>query len=276
MFDIKLEKVALESTDKSHYPQILEYKNTIAWMCHSVPQEEQKKRVNMLFFENGLLDRGRTYYLDDNGYGRYSNVVLRRYNTQPCSDEEVAAINLRLEKAKWKKPEKITKDRVVMIALQSKYGEDKKMLEKCETFLPKDAKVIIREHQARRKDAQKNYGYLCERNKQWEFDFIEDAFESLHRCSALVVNTSSMMYKGLYCGIPVAACDRGFNGESAAVLDCSRNPSLLSNIFDFKFNQEATNRLLCGIDKSSISGNAMLCDVLQNTSFGNWLRRFKW
>jgi len=275
-FDINLERISLDDAlkGKGHFQTIEESKNSIAWLCYGIPQEEQKKKANILFFENGLLDRGRSFYLDDNGYGQFSNVVAKGYNTQPCSKEDINALDEKLIKAGWKKFPTV-KDKIVMIALQSRYYSDLNLLQKCAKFIPKDAKVIIREHPLHRDKTVENYGKFCKEYPNWEIDTISDAFESLGRCRALIVNSSSMMYKALYMGISTAACERGFIRGSTAVLDCSRNESLLSSIFDFRFNQDATDRLLCGIDKSSISANATIDEVLLNTNFGNWLKRFR-
>jgi hypothetical protein len=279
-FDIFLEHIpfveGVNTSASKHFETIQQKKNSIAWVCFSPSEAEQKRKVNILFLENGLLDRGKSYYLDDNGYGQYSNIVALRENVRKFPQSYVDEVYVKLAVCGWKRPEKVSKDRVIMAALQARKHEDTILLKNCEKYLPKNTKVIIRGHPRDRQKMQEFYAPFCERNPSWEIDFIDDPFDSLARCGALVVNSSSMMYKALYMGIPVAAFTRSFHSGSSAVLDCSRNPNMLTHVFDFRHNQDYSERLICSINYHSISANASVDEVLVNTNFGNWLRRFRY
>jgi hypothetical protein len=279
-FDINLEHIpfidGVNTSASSHFKAIQQNKNCIAWVCFYPSEAEQKRKVNILFLENGILDRSKSYYLDDNGYGQYSNIVALRENVRKFPQNYVDEVYAKLANCGWKQNQKVIKDRIIMAALQARKNEDTILLKNCEKYLSKNTKVIIRGHPRDRQKIQEIYAPFCQRNPSWEIDFIDNPFDSLSRCGALVLNSSSMMYKALYMGIPVAAFVRSFHSGSAAVLDCSRNPHMLTHIFDFRHNQDYAERLICAINYHSISANSTVDEVLANTNFGNWLRRFRY
>lgn len=278
-FDILLEHIPLvdgvNTSSSEHFASITKKKNSIAWVCFSPSEAEQKKKSNILFLENGLLDRGKSYYLDDNGYGQFSSIVALRENVRKFPQSYVDEVYLKLNNIGWKN-KSLVKDKIIMAALQARERDDSFLLSNCEKYLPKNAKVIIRGHPKDRKKTEKIHSYFLERNKNWEIDNIDDPFDSLERCSALVVNSSSMMFKALYMGIPVAALSRGFNSGSPSVLDCSRNLNLLSFILDFRHNQDYAERLICSISYHSVRSDVSVDEILVNKNFGNWLKRFRY
>ena len=76
-FGVLMKYEQLETGESlKHYDKIKPYKNVISWVCFAKPDEFWKSNYNFLFLENGLLDRGKSYYLDSNGYGILSNIVL--------------------------------------------------------------------------------------------------------------------------------------------------------------------------------------------------------
>lgn len=280
-FDIFLEQIPFvdgqNTFARKHFEILQKHKNSISWVCFYCSEIEQKDKVNLLFFENGLLDRGNSYYLDDNGYGQNSNIVALKENIRKFPEIYVSEVYNKLSKFGWKSLHKISKDKTIMIALQARRNEDIELLSNCEKFLPKKTKVIIRAHPRDKKNNNHEY-YIdfINRNKDWEIDNIENPFDSLSRCSAMVVNSSSMIYKALYMGIPVASFTRSFHSGSPSVLDCSRNPEMVSHIFSFKHNQDYAERLICSIDYHSIRSEASVDELLTNTNFVNWLKRFRY
>jgi hypothetical protein len=271
-FDIILNAVPLYEgiTGKEHFELISKYKNVISWVCFSASDDLVKKDRNYLFFENGIIMRGKTFYLDDNGYGVNSNIVTRGYNKQKYCKKYIYEVYDSLKQLGWKIGTGFYKNGPILIGLQARPQEDLKLLMKCKKYLPKNAKIIVRSHP---KNRNKECSDFCE-SCGWEQDDISDPFMSLSRSRALVVNSSSIMYKALAMEIPVATCDRGFHSGTAAVLDCSRNPDLLSFIFDFRFELECSQNLICSLHDNSISSNIKKSnDLLINTNFANWLKK---
>lgn len=273
-FDISLQRIPLlkEHSNEDHINMIKSHKNVICWISYAEPQEKQKINRNVLFIENCLLYRGISYYLDDNGHGHLSNIVSSGDNIADYSKSQIDNVYNKLLNFGWKKIE-VKNNSTILIALQSRNVQDKELLESCEKYLPQKSKVIIRQHPRKRKECYEKYFDFFERNKNWEIDNIDNEFDSMSRCSHLVSNSSSLMYKALFMGITVASCNQSYYTNSPAILDCSRNNSLLADIFNFKYNEKATQNLLCALDKHSVSTNTYENDLLVNTNFANWLIR---
>lgn len=260
-------------TGSNHADMIKASPNVISWVCFARSEEELKLNRNMLFFENGLLDRGFSYYLDDNGYGSSSNIVAKGYNNHSYENSYVQEVFSYLRSLKWPVWVGPQASGPVMIALQARKNEDEELLAKCKKYLPKKSKVIIRCH-PKTKDPQQIYSKYLDNN--WEIDPITDVFDSLARCRGVVVNSSSIIFKALAMAIPVAACKRGFHSGTAAVMDCSRNERLLQFFLDYRFEERASQNLICAIKENSISKDVSSIDeLLRNSNFANWLKRIR-
>ena len=275
-FDIHLQKTEItKQTEPSDlFITMCQYKNVITWVNHGFSFETQNKDRNVLYLENGLLTRGKTFFLDDNGYGNYSNIVSQKYN---CKKYPNYIRHLILEKLKnygfrFEANNFITGK--VVIGLQGT-GGDENLIEICKKYLPKHSKVVVRPHPGQYKRCLEVFDNTKCAESGFTLDQIICPFDSLASCEALVVNNSALMFKALAMGKKVAACNRGVFSGSEAFLDCSRNPTLLRNIFDFQTNSDATIDLLCGIETQMVSRNATAHDLMQNTNFVNWLIRYR-
>lgn len=275
-FGVLMKYEQLETGESlKHYDKIKPYKNVISWVCFAKTDEFWKSNYNFLFLENGLLDRGKSYYLDSNGYGILSNIVAKGYNKKEYSNDDIKKVYSYLETVGWFIPPKCDKDGPFLIGLQARNTEDKELLLKCQKYLPKDRKVIIRKHPAS-KTVPEYCIKFCENNPNWEMDSIDNVYQSVARSRALIVNNSSLMFKALFMGIPVAACKRWFHSGTSAVLDCSRNETLLKYILDYKFEFKASQNLICAIHEHSVSANTDSVDeILRNPNFANWIKRLK-
>jgi hypothetical protein len=275
-FDVNLERVELEKgiDSESHYILMCQYQNVIAWVNYGVPFDVQSRERNTLYFENGLLNRGYTYFLDDNGYGNYSNIVSRKDNCKKYSTEYQNHVVATLKGAGFIFEQLREQSKIVVIGLQGN-GSDEKLLQNCIKYLPKCKKIIVRPHPNQIPKCKKSFDESGCESLGYIFDETKSAFDSLIDCEALIVNNSALMFKGLTMGKKVAACERGVYSGSSAVLDCSRNPSLLKHIFSFVPNEEATLNLLCGIQINSVPREANPQDLLYNTNFANWLIRIR-
>jgi hypothetical protein len=275
LFDIDLQNNPLFDgcTGSMHSEMIKASPNVISWVCFARSEEELKFDRNLLFFENGLLDRGLSYYLDDNGYGASSNIVAKGYNNHSYDDSYVKEVFDYLRSLRWPIGVGSKADGPIMIALQYRKNEDEELLAKCKKYLPKKSKVIIRCH-PKTKDPLSLYSKYLDNG--WEIDVLEDVFDSLARCRGVVVNSSSIIFKALAMGIPVAACKRGFHSGTAAVMDCSRNEKLLQFFIDYRFEERSSQNLICAIKENSISKNISSIDeLLKNSNFANWLKRIR-
>lgn len=274
-FDIDLQNNPLFEgcTGSNHASMIKAMPNVISWVCFARSEEELKLDRNLLFFENGLLDRGRSYYLDDNGYGASSNIVAKGYNNKSYDSSYVQEVFSYLSSLKWPIGVGPQASGPIMVALQSRKNEDEELLTKCKAYLPKKSKVIIRCH-PKTKDPSSLYSKHLDGN--WEIDSITDVFSSLARCRGVVVNSSSIIFKALAMGIPVAACRRGFHSGTTAVMDCSRNERLLQFFLDYRFEERASQNLICAIRENSIPKDISNIDeLLRNSNFANWLKRIR-
>lgn len=276
-FDINLKELNLfdKCTGMDHYALIKPQKNVICWMCYAVPETEIKNNRNILFLENGLLDRGRSYYFDDNGWGVNSNIVIKGYNKKQHEDSYVKEVYDYLSLIGWPVLTGYKKDGPIMIATQNRIGEDRELIIKCKKYIPKSQKLIVRGHPATKKAVkplEETFSDLFD--NRCELDTIDDIFNSLARCRAVVANTSSVLFKALVMGIPAAACKRGFHSGTSAVLDCSRNESLLQYLLDYRFDEKPAQNLICTLREHSVSRNVSTVDqILRNTNFANWLKR---
>lgn len=275
-FDVRIiERPLIANSDgKSHYKLLQQYKNVISWTYHGANCEQQNRERNTLYFENGLLVRGKTYYLDDNGYNSCSNIVLRKYNVQTYDDETKKFVVNKLIENNFIFRSENTYNGCILIGLQGNYL-DRKLLRNCIKFLPKTDLIVVRPHPGQIEKCYEVFEENCKELSNFVFDTEKDAFKSLMRCDALIVNNSSLMYKAMCMGKKVAACERGFHTNSRAVLDCSINPQLLSNIYDFAVDSDAVMNLICGIYLQSVSSQATTKDLLYNTNFTNWLIRIR-
>ena len=273
-FDIDLQNKPLFDgcTGSNHAEMIKSASNVISWVCFA-KSEELKFNRNLLFFENGLLDRGLSYYLDDNGYGASSNIVAKGYNVKSYNYNYVQDVFNYLRSLKWPIGIGAKVNGPIMIALQARKNEDEELLIKCKSYLPKKSKVIIRCHPVTKEPLLTYSKYL---DNNWEIDSITDVFDSLSRCRGVVVNSSSILFKALAMGIPVAACKRGFHSGTNAVMDCSRNERMLQFFLDYRFDEIASQNLICAIKENSISKDISSIDeLLMNSNFANWLKRIR-
>jgi hypothetical protein len=273
-FDIDLQEVPLapKTGGKEHYSLISKFEHVVSWANHGKPFEQQNKERNILHFENGLLTRGETFYLDDNGYGSSSNIVLRKYNTQKYSDTVKSNLITLLVDAGFLFECPLEKTNTILVGLQGKFN-DNRLLQNCVKFLPQDANVLVRPHPGLYDKCCEIFNENCSQHQNYKLDTEKDPFQSLLRCDALIVNNSSLMYKAMCMNKKVATCDKGFHTNSTAVLDCTTNPQLLSKIYDFQPDFDATLNLLCGIQSQAVSRNATISDLLNNPNFANWLIR---
>jgi len=274
-FDIILEPIKLpaDCNSSQHYELIAPHKNVISWVYYGQSIEEQKTKRNMLFLENAILDTSRFFYIDDNGYGTSSNIVAQGYNTQKYPEEYQKEVFQNLSKIGWEIGRGYQKDGPILVCLQSRYLDDLSLLTKCEQYLPKNREIVIRPHPSQRNEAKMRlYNEFCDRNG-WSMDKIKNVLDSIKQARVLVVNFSTIMYKAMAMDIPVAACMRGFHSGTTAILDCSRNPSLLKHIEDYQIDKEAVKNLICSVHKNSMPRNLNPEQVLLNTNFANWLKR---
>jgi hypothetical protein len=276
-FDVDLKKVPMPNgcTSGHQYELIRQYKNAIAWCCPAVPEEVQKKQCNILFFENALLNTADCFYLDDHGYGVNSNIVALGFNRRKNPPSNIQETREYLSKLGWPMDHGFARQGHILIALQAKTIEDRELLQKCEDFLPLNARVVVRPHPGNvLAERTQIYEEFCLRN-HWSIDTVASPFESLKGTRALVTNFSSLLFKALAMSIPVAACMRGFHSGTSAVLDCSRNPEMLKHILHYKFDREASDNLLHAVQSESLSRTASVEEVLRNTNFANWLARIR-
>ena len=275
-FDIYFEKIEItkQTTPPDLFITMCRYKNVISWVNHGFSFEVQSKNRNMLYLENGLLTRGKTFFFDDNGYGNYSNIVSRKDNCRQYSPQITELVVKKLTDFGFCFKKDNNNSKKIVIGLQGTSG-DEDLLKTCIKYLPRDSTVVVRPHPGQLDRCKTAYDTLeCEK-AGYAWDSIECPFESISLCEALIVNNSALMFKGLAMGKKVATCNRGIHSGSTAVLDCSRNLPLLRKIFDFIPNYDATLNLLCGIELNMISREATPHDLLQNTNFVNWLTRYK-
>lgn len=274
-FGVQFNKILLDGTlppDK-FTKLIMQQKNTIAWTSHGTPYEIQRKNSNILFLENGPLIRKRSIFVDENGFGSASNVVLRRYNVEKYNSVEQDNLLAELEKDGYIIDYKEKDTKVCLIALQG--FRDNIILNNCIKFLPKCEKVIVRGHPSKKEKCRSEFDKYCQNLPNWEYDDIESTNDSLARCEALITNNSSLMYRAMLVGIKVATCDQGFHTGSNAVLNCSRDPRMLAKVFEHKTTYEDIMSLLCGIQKSVFFYNDNRQKIFNYTSFTNWLGRLK-
>lgn len=266
-FDIDIKELPLYPgcDGNQHFKMISSCPNVISWVCLARSEDEVKTNSNVLFFDKDLLDVNGFYYFDDNGYGVRSNIVSHKYNNKSYPDSYVSQVYDSLKIEGWPILHGCKKDGPIMIALQDKL-EDEELIRKCKKYLPKKSKVVIR--------GGSNSSKFLQNSENWELDHIDNDFDSLSRCSSLVVNSNNIMFKALAMGIPVASCSRWFHSGTSAVFDCSRNESLLKYILDFRFNEKSSRNLICAIRENSISKNIVEIDeLLRNSNFSNWLKR---
>lgn len=276
-FNINLETVPMPSSCDSNtlWEMIQNHKNVIAWACPSEAEEFQKINRNILFMDNSALDPGKFLYLDDNGLGKNSNIVLNKLNQIDYPDNIKQEILTYLS-FQWPSSHSVDKNGYILVALQNRLLEDKALLLKCERFLPLKSKVVLRAmenalmHQTL--DLCKEF---CQKHKNWVIEETLDSTKSLQKAKALVTNYNNLLYQALFMRIPVAVCMPGLHTGSSSVLDCSRSPMKLSYIFDYYYNEKDAHNLICSIYVNSISKNISKKDILRNTNFANWLKRIK-
>ena len=97
----------------------------------------------MLFFENGLLDRGHAYYLDDNGYGASSNIVAKGYNNKSYDSNYVQEVFSYLSSLKWPIEVGPQTNGPIMVALQSRKNEDEELAYWINAYNAYTVKLII-------------------------------------------------------------------------------------------------------------------------------------
>ena len=274
-YGVHFENIFLDGSlhPDDHAKLVRQQKNTIAWTSHGVPYDLQRYNTNILFLENGPLLRNRTIFVDENGFGDKSNVVLRKYNVATSSKHERDELLRQLEIDKYDLDYKPKNNKICMIALQG--FKDHIILKSCIQFLPKCEKVIVRGHPAKKEACEAIFAQYCANLPNWEYDTIESANESLARCEALITHNSSLMYRAMLMGVKVSTCSQGFHTGSYAVLNCARDHRLLGKTFLHQNKYEDILNLLCGIQKSVLFAHATQKVVAKYTSFANWLIRLK-
>jgi hypothetical protein len=262
------------TVSKFHIDRINESSNIISWVCYHF-SEYQLKSKNFLYLENGILNTSDYFYLDCNGYGALSNIVIYGDNKKRYDEDYKKNVFDYLRSIGWPIGSGYEKNGHFLIALQSRTEDDINLLMKCERFLPKNIKVFIRPHPNYLTEEKMNsYKVFCQRNN-WEIDSNNNLFSSLKMSRAVITNFSSVIYKAMAMGIPCATCMSGFHSGTGATLECDRNPSMLQYILDLRFDEESAKNLICGIHKNAVSKNSTEKDIITNPNFANWLKRVK-
>jgi len=278
-FEINLQPIFFPKegcTAKFHSDLIEKHTNIASWVCYSFSETYLKEHKNFLYLENGILNTNQYFYMDDNGYGVSSNIVTYGDNKKNYSKEFKSEVLQYLKSIEWPIDYGYDKNGHFLIALQSRTDDDIALLTKCERYLPKGIKVLVRPHPNYvTEERTRIYNEFCQKNANWEIDTVKNLFSSLKMTRAVITNFSSVLYRSLAMGIPTATCLPGFHSGTSATLECDRNPAMLQYILDSRFDEQAAQNLICAIHKNSVSKNTSATDLVRNPNFANWLKRMK-
>jgi hypothetical protein len=233
--------------------------------------KEDGKKV--LFLENGILKRGTTLFVDDEGWHDSASYVITGRNRDPITAMQSNEIHELLESigipvfcgGDPKGP--------ILLTLQNQYV-DNMTVEVALANLPKNKQVLIRRFpKAPHINGEKGINKALQ-NPNWSVqDPSVPLIESLKKCSALVTRNSGTAITALGMGIPVATLGRGLFSGSFATLECDRNPFLLKHIESFKFDRIMTERLLYCINSNEVSIDAPYETIFENVKIQNWIRK---
>ncbi len=268
-FDINLqfENLPINCNGIEHYNIIKDKTNLITWHCPYVDDIYLKNGKNIIYIEKCLIDPDNRLFFDSNGYGIYSEIVTHKYNKKIYSKEDKETVRSVLHRYGYKEANNNNR---ILIILKNNLVQDFNFLKICQEYLPKNANVTVYTNDNTFELINEKFNYKA---NGWNISSLEEANQSLKYGGIVVTNSVERVYQGLFMKMRVASFVEGFHSNTNAVLNCKRRPFLVKNIFDYYYDENAVDNLLCSIYFNSLQKDLTKDQIIRNHHFANWIKR---
>jgi len=297
----KLQEVCVENCTKlepnysmnQYKPNFDNHHNLVTWGVKMPQAWYDRKRKNILYCENGLLNQHAGIYVDHRGwFGDSSIVVDKEYENDVSLDEEVE-----MEKIarKWLKFPvffgSYDPNGPILVALQrqndapvryhykhANWRRENSILSLIRIVSGrfKDRDVIVRPHPKHMNDwykvedqASKLFG------DRWSVEIRDKTKmsigERVKRCSKVITINSTVATEALYSGIPIATLGGGSFNNSGATFECYHDLDKLKDFDDFTPDGDKVRRYLGAVLRHQISYGCELDAIRVNKSIRFWL-----
>lgn len=282
-----------EKPSKERRQAVKDSPNTVTWgLGHHKDVYTNNGKNNVLYIENGLLRQRTGILMDDMGFFTDSSICkLKKYDLD-YTNEELEQLREHVDSHIGPFMSGGDPNGPILITLQkNKDATLRRHFPACKStsrlkfaiqelakYLPKGPQYIIRPHPRNISDwsdVEKETMNSINRD-DFSVSTESDFYTILPTCSRLVTVSSTTAVEALAAGIPVGVLGQHvWTGSSGVFLDCSEDLSKISNILDWKFDEEKVFKFLCAVFRQHVSYNISKEDLLKNEQFNNWLNNLK-
>jgi len=270
-YDVELHKPSLRKYGEAeeHANLMMDFDNIFTWGCYHESSQDMLAKRNVVYLENDMFGDKSFFYINSAGWHERSTLSAHSLNREEPTayqrDEVMSYVEKLFDHEAYCG---YKKDGHYLVALQSYWPWDFRLLEKVQKYLP-DKPICVRFHPKQDKESYDKSKAFCEA-QGWEID-TRSLNDSLAESRAVVTNFSSVFIRSIARGIPTATCMPGIFTNSHCTLECVRNPRMLSQLENYYFDQEAAERMLCALHSSRISSNSSIDDLMENVHIASWI-----
>lgn len=264
-------------------------RNIITWGVKMPQHWYHRHKRNVLFLENGLFSQRDGVWIDSTGWYSKSNFCKEKHYLRNRSPKiEKRLVKIAKKRFGWNCFEGGKQEGPILFAVQNERDAP------CQYQFPlqtkgennvltalkllrenvSDRPVLIRPH-PKFMDKWDLIKDDCRRlfKKNWRTDYSKNVYNTLKQCSALVTVNSTLAVETLFLGIPVAVFGQSVYTGSDVVLDCSQDPSNLSNLYSHTISRRKRLNFLCACLQHQIPYKARDVQILKNEEFAKWVQR---